>query len=359
MFNKHKDKPKRRKRGGFSLIRTFISLTMICLLSLGVYSAYRSFSGIDPMKVDPQTALHSLLSSQSTLDAIGGLLSFSPKKLIPDSVPLSNGLSMSSSSAPSVQAASSSQPAVKSTPKPSLDFTFAVMSDSHNDLDDLKKALAQSKAGGAQFVIGLGDYTDVGTIVELTNTKKQFDASGMTYYSIPGDHDLWDSRTKGFDPLTYYHSVFGANYQSFTFRNVEFLMMDNSDNYTGISTKEGQFIDDTLNKLSSSKPKLSLAFVSTPLYHPSSDHYMGKVTPALTQQASDLAHKLKTRGFSEVFAGDTHFYSHYTDPKEDMSMTAIGAITRDRNIQAPRFVMVDVYTDGSYNITDTEVAPKP
>jgi len=36
-------------------------------------------------------------------------------------------------------------------------------------------------------------------------------------------------------------------------------------------------------------------------------------------------------------------------------MTVVGALTSTRNTQAPRFAVVDVYDDGSYNVKDQEI----
>ncbi len=81
---------------------------------------------------------------------------------------------------------------------------------------------------------------------------------------------------------------------------------------------------------------------------------MGKVEPKLKDQANYFTNLFKTNNFSESLAGDTHYFASYIEPKNNLHMSAVGAITATRNLQTSRYVMVEVYTDGSYNITDTE-----
>lgn len=336
-----------RRRRGAGPLRTMLSLFMLIVLSAGLYSAYKSFSGIDPLKLSPKGTIKSLLSSDTAYNLINGILSFNPKSLTVANNP-THQVYPASSQTPAA-------PAPRPTPKPVLAFRFAVVADSENDNDDLLKALTQAKSAGAQLVIGLGDWTQVGTVEELSNTKTGFDKAALNYYLIPGDHDLWDSRNRNLSPTYDYNQVFGKDYSSFTFQNSHFLLIDNSDNYHGVGGEQLQFIQNDLETSSGNNPKSTFVFVSTPTYHPSSDHVMGGIEPKLHGQAVFLDNLFKKEKVSEVFGGDTHFYSAYTDPATALHMTAVGAITAYRNLQGPRYALVDVYADGSYNIQDTEV----
>jgi hypothetical protein len=82
---------------------------------------------------------------------------------------------------------------------------------------------------------------------------------------------------------------------------------------------------------------------------------MGKVTPKLTSQAEHLITSFKRAGVDLVFSADTHFYSKFKEPKNELNMMTVGALTSDRNPQAPRFAMVDILEDGSYNTREVEV----
>lgn len=357
---REEEAPRRRKKkfGPYGIFRMFLSLLMMGVLFLGVYSAYKSFSGTDPLQLNPQSLLENAVGSDMSYKILNGVLSFSPHSVLGHQIgPDAGSLSLS---APVETPAQSASPGVVvqlpvPVSKPTLNFTFAIVADTHNDNDDLKEALKQAKNAGAKFVLGLGDFTDVGTVAELSSAKQQFDASGLSYYVIPGDHDLWDSRNRGLDPLTDFKSVFGQSYQSLVYSNTGFVMINNSDNYTGVDSDQMDWIHEQLQKISANHQKLIFVFASTPLYHPSSDHYMGKVTPSLRAQADALISLLSQYHTAEVFAGDTHFYYRYTEPKTNLKMTAVGAVTNSENLEEPRFTLVDVYSDGSYNIKDTEI----
>ena len=82
---------------------------------------------------------------------------------------------------------------------------------------------------------------------------------------------------------------------------------------------------------------------------------MGKVTPSLKNQAAHLIDIFKKNGVDEVFAADTHYFTRYTEPTMNLKMTTSGAVTSDRNPQTPRFIMVDVFENGTYQVKETEV----
>ena len=105
------------------------------------------------------------------------------------------------------------------------------------------------------------------------------------------------------------------------------------------------------------QPEINVIFVflHEPLYHPSSSRVMGKVTEKLKPEAKKLIKILKDGGVREVFAGDIHFFTRYTEPETGLSMTTIGALTSQRNTQESRFGLVTVYEDGRYEVEDVEI----
>lgn len=347
---KRNDFPKRRRRG-VGAHRILMSMVMITILGLGVLQALKGFSGIDPLKISPQSLGKNILSSDSAYNFLTGLLTFSPKNLgsvLPSQKKgtVSSGVEDNSSSV---------EPTPKPTPRPQLLFSFALLADSHTDIPDLQKAVSQINETNPNFVIGLGDYSDVGTVDELRNTKKQFDLLKEPYYILPGDHDLWDSLNKGLKAGANFNAVFGQSYQAFTYQNIGFLLIDDSNNYDGIDKAQAEWINSELQMLKGQHLKDIFVFTHIPLYHPSSDHVVGKADPDLVKQADYFIDLFKKQGVSEVIAGDIHFFSQYTEPKTGLKMTTIGAVTSDRNLELPRFATVDVYSDGSYNIKDTQI----
>ncbi len=343
MFGKKEEQYRRRKGGGIlGIFQLLLSLFMFVVLGFGLYLAYRNFSGYDPLKLDPQSIIKSVVASDSAYKLVTSLLSFSPDKSLANKIP---GLKKNSLT-------------ISNTPQNhgEIKFKFAVVADSHRDYQILQKALSQAKAADVKFIIGMGDFSDVGTIDELVNTKRQFDIVNIPYYVTPGDHDLWDSRNQKKSAEGNFLQVFKTPaYQSFSYSGVRLLIFDDSDDYLGLDSVQLQWVEDQVQRVTSEKPQLFFVFADTPLYHPSSDHVMGRVKPKLKDQADHLLSIFQKSGADEIFSADTHFYSRYFDPVTKLKITTVGAITSDRNPQSPRFAMVDVYTDGSYNVEEVEV----
>jgi predicted phosphodiesterase len=348
MFSKHK-KHTRRSNPLLGLFRLLLSLIIFAVLVGGAYSAYKQFSGVDPLKLSPQ-AIVGLFTKEKALDSFFGLLSLDFKKYIPGN----SGESAEEDSIKGIESdEDESQSQAPTPPKKQALFKFTLIADSHNSNPLLHKALLQNSKD-SKFIIGLGDYTDIGTITELESAKKELDSNGLRYFVIPGDHDLWDSRDKQKGPLFNYTQVFGKSYQSFDYQGVKFILLDNSDDYSGVSGTQLDWLKKELDDKNQIW-KAKLVFVHTPIYHPSSAHTMGWVTPELKTQAKNLKTVLKNGGVAEVFSGDIHFFSRYSDPDTNLSMTTVGAVTEQRNVQLPRFAIATVYTDGSLDVDDIEI----
>lgn len=346
MFRKNEENTRRKGFSPLIIFRLILSLIMFAILGLGAYQAFTHFSGTDPTKVDPRAAAVSFVLSDEVLSTVKSVLGFEiPKEEIEKKV-LSVGVKNTEK-----DHVEESEPIQSKN----LLLKFALVADSHNDNENLKKALNQAKGEGAKFVIGVGDYSDVGTIEELQKAKSVFDSAGIPYYVTAGDHDLWDARDKGFSAAERFIKVFGTPYQSFGDSDIRFVIVFNSDNYGGVDAFQMNWLEDELRRVRESNPKQILVFLHEPLNHPSSDRVMGKSNQKIRKQAEYLAGLFKESGVEGVFAGDTHFFTRYKDPRTDLPMTVVGALTRARNTQAPRFAMVDVFEDGSYNISDVEI----
>lgn len=332
------------------IFRFFLSLTIFLVLALLLYQALTYFSGasletpqqmILKIKENPKGEILKIFSLEQAQNMVYDLVKLDlpnfgqDKFLTPTSFPIT-------------------------TPEPTINsgtsiLKFAILTDSHNDNANLKKALSIAREQGAKFVIGLGDYTATGTNSELQATKEVFDNFGLPYYSTAGDHDLWDSRDKAQVAPANYTRSFGSPYQTFTDSNIRFIIVYNSDNYEGIDAMQMNWLENVLADIESNRPKNTFVFLHEPLYHPTSDRFMGKTKEKIKLQAQRLVEVLKTAGVNEVFAGDVHAYSRYIEPKSALKMTTVGALTTERNLQPPRFVMVDVLDSGSYNVEDVQI----
>lgn len=335
MFGRKKHQGRRSTNIVFVMFRLVLSIIMFTLLLGGVYSAYKHFSGYDPLKLDPKSVLNQasigILSSFKLTEGISGKL---PQKVLGQDV--------------------NNQPVI---PASKLLFKFLLIADAHSDMGNLRKALVQAKKDFPyiQFIVGLGDYTEVGTLAELNAAKKEFDASGLRYFLLPGDHDLWDSRDKGLSPDANFRQIFGPTYQSFSFNNFKFMLLYNSDNYVGMGADQLDWVSMELDRAKTERNRGILVFVHEPLYHPSSDHIVGRVEKKLKHEATSLIHTLAEAKVKKVFAGDIHFFSQYNEPETKLEMVTIGAVTIERNPQSPRFGIVSVFDNGASSVEDVEI----
>ena len=345
MFGKQRHHRKRSGNIFFVIFRLVLSVVMFAVLFGGMYAAFKYFSGFDPLKLDPEAVLKNLLSARTPQQFIAALPELKlDKKILGESLEKKTQDALTQKD----EGTSSSQNVL---------FKFLLIADSHNDNINLKKALIQAKDNNPdlKFIIGLGDYSSVGTPLELQSAKKVLDASGLRYFLTSGDHDLWDCRNRNLIPQACFSGVFGPPFQSFAFENFEFLLLDNSDDYKGIEEKERKWIDNELERIKNNPGRGIFVFLHEPLFHPSSEHIMGKLEPALKEQAKDLMFALKEAGVKKVFAGDLHFFSQYNEPVTNLSMATIGAISTERNPQVPRYAVVSVLEDGSTQISDIEI----
>lgn len=308
---------------------------MFAVLLGGIYSAYKHFSGLDPFKLDPQAVVSELVGQDITKQINQKVLG---KKSQPATIQ------------PSLENLTKQ---VTKTSKPA--FNFLMVADSHSDNGNLKKALVQAKDQDPQFVIGLGDYTDVGTVDELKAAKQEFDSSGIRYFLLPGDHDLWDCRNRSQPPNCNFREVFGPSYQSFIHDNFYFILLYNSDNYLGLGEEQLTWLDRELQKAKDSQARGIYVFVHEPLFHPSSDHVMGRVEKKLKTEAKNLLWTLKNEGVSQIFAGDIHYFTKSLEPETNLTLVTVGALTSQRNAQAPRYAIAEVFEDGSIQVEDVEI----
>jgi len=192
-------------------------------------------------------------------------------------------------------------------------LTIALLADSHNSNDNLQKALAIAKEKGSNYVIHLGDLSNVGTTAELTFAKDLLDQSGLKYYVIPGDHEYYVSEWNGKPSIDNFSSLFGDA--------IDWLVLDDGSVKSKFQN-ESEFL-----------------FLHEPLYP------LGK--------NDELLEKVRKSKIKAVIAGDTHFSSKTKDPIRDtLTHINIGSLADERNLQSPRFSILRVYEDGEYNLEE-------
>lgn len=226
----------------------------------------------------------------------------------------------------------------------------ALVADSHNENDLLEKALRQVGGVGVNFVIGLGDYTNLGTIDELKGAKEVFDRSGLVYYLTAGDRDGWQSRNNNSSESNFF-KVFNSQIRVIDKERVQFILIDNSDIYKGIDSGSWSLLAGSLDK----EAKLKFVFAHKTPYHPQSSHIMGEDSRLVSSQAERLMVMLQDKNADGFFSGDLHFFAKFQTPDKSVKISTIGAIASERNFQGPRFGLLTIFDDYSWEVEDVEI----
>lgn len=209
---------------------------------------------------------------------------------------------------------------------------FAVMADVHSDWANLGKALSKAREQGVALVIIAGDLTDLGKEEELVKAKAILDQAGLTYYLVPGNHDLWFGEKIKADLFS---KVFGLRYQSFKNGKTKFILVDNGSSRFGSSEEQWQWL---VGEIKECRIFYCLVFTHMPLNHGTSKHIMGEDNPKAASQAAKLVKLLVENEVRKLFVGHLHYQSSYQI--DGLSTTIVGAVTDQRNYQTPRFMSV-------------------
>ncbi|OGC49985.1 hypothetical protein A2716_02950 [candidate division WWE3 bacterium RIFCSPHIGHO2_01_FULL_40_23] len=223
---------------------------------------------------------------------------------------------------------------------------IALLSDSHNDNDNLASAITKSTDIGAQAIVFLGDYTSVGSLDELKKAKEAMDTSTLPYYSVPGDHDLWKS-----EGSLNFTSVFGQRYGSLAINGVKLILIDNSDNEIGVDKDQLKWFSEELESVDGNVQ--TFVFMSNPLYNSDGFKLMGENNEAVSDQAALLLSLIRSSSVKAVLAGDNHRSDKVLDPERDtLTHIVVGALTKERNLQTPRFDILTVYENGEHRVSE-------
>lgn len=218
---------------------------------------------------------------------------------------------------------------------------FAIMSDIHSDWKNFKEALEKAKegfGGNGGFVIVTGDLTTLGLKSELIEAKKILDESGLKYFVVPGNHDVWWGRKYKKDV---WKEIFGKSFQSFLDDGVKFILINNGDGEGGLEGFGGVGQKKWLEEEAEECLRIyCLVFMHMPLNHPNSLHIMGEDNTKIASEAGQIKELFVKDQIREIFAGHLHFSSSYE--LEGLKTTVVGAVTSDRNTQSPKFMTVEV-----------------
>jgi predicted phosphodiesterase len=199
---------------------------------------------------------------------------------------------------------------------------IAVMADIHSDSEELEIMLNKAKNNGVEMVIVAGDLTNEGKSNELIKVKKALDGVNIKYAVVPGNHEY---------DLDLFKSVFGKNYQSIKIGEIKLILIDNS-YWKGFDEVQKSWI---INEVSGCQMVVCLAIMHKPLNNMFSTHVMGENNKKAASEAVWLRDLLISAGVKQIEAGHLHYASSYE--LEGIRTDIVGAISRDRNTQTPRY----------------------
>jgi len=342
MVKKRKKKEKRSKIKDFfkKFLKSIFAIVLISSLILAISLLIKGFSNTD------SKGFYNILSKLITRNDI---------KKKEDVKEVSSG----------TQGSANSKIYTEKNPKGNVVLKICLISDIHQDEESLKKALEKVKQTGCKSIIVIGDITNYGDIESLRKIRNILDNAGIDYYAIPGDHDLAESVS-----VNNFNNVFGINYHMVEFSGIKFLIVDNSPNFTVMSSVERMWFENNIDK--SDFVVLSQPLFTDGLNPPFNSIYMGsmvtvpedvgmrKMQDSVKESGKEMLDIIeKNKNIKAVFAGEHHRSSEIVDSKRnDLRHYVVGAVTSTINdlpqnlIQTPRFSLLSVYDSGDFVVED-------
>ncbi len=237
------------------------------------------------------------------------------------------------------------EPIVKSNDKEVAGRIF-IVSDTESDWQTFERFVLFLGTSDSKpdAIIHLGDITSLGVKDDFREFKDLVDRTSIDFHFVPGDRDLWKS--SGPDN---FKATLGTNYKVFTLLGQQILLIDNSNEYEGIDEEQFKFIDEHLGSS-------DFVFLHNPIFFNNS--VLGMMRKGMGQYSSDvegqrleLLSKIRASNVKATFAGDQHFFSSTPDDGSDALVHfIIGALTIDRNLEAPNYGALNIYVDGTYDV---------
>ena len=214
---------------------------------------------------------------------------------------------------------------VKVLPTPTIvekKVKIAIMADVHSDEEELRRMLAKAKEAQVEMVVIAGDLTINGKIAELGKVKMVLDESGLNYEVIPGNHEYSSEN---------FNNFFGKDYQSVKTGEVKLILINNAYK-NGLGEEQTEWIK---GEVAECQVSVCLAIMHKPLNNFFSAHVMGEGNEEVAEEANWLRKLLIDNGVKQIEAGHLHYASSYE--LEGIRTDIVGAISRERNTQSPRY----------------------
>lgn len=189
-------------------------------------------------------------------------------------------------------------------------YIFAVCGDNRTvgiDNGTMDRIVQSARSMGAAFMVDTGDVTDGGTTDELVRYRDFTEASGLRFYTVPGNHDVGKGGVSNA-----YSNVLGATYFSFDFGGDHFVVLDNADDKTGMDDAETAWMEADL--AANRDKKHQFVFAHIPIASPTLDssHVSGEGGAAGLKSGQHLAQVAEnTANIADLFFGHIHAYIPY------------------------------------------------
>lgn len=224
--------------------------------------------------------------------------------------------------------------------------TVFLISDTENDFVTMTKFSDILIQDSPDALLHTGDITSFGVMSNLEQVRDLFSRYEGQVFFVPGDRDIYKSGDR-LGSLNNFNEVFGENYRFVEIEGIGFLLIDNSSEYGGIDAKQYKFIDENMDKA-------DFVVLHNPLYYEDTifpGKGMGQFSDEVDKQRLDLLDKIRNSNVKAVFAGDQHIFSESFDPVDfDLNHYIVGAMSKDRSLEGPSFVVLTLYSDGDYSV---------
>ena len=231
---------------------------------------------------------------------------------------------------------------VKPQPKQKL-MVVGLISDTESDFENTQKALDYFKKAKVDMVIHLGDMTSLGVEEDFKRFYDLFKDSGLEFYSVPGDRDLWKSHG-----MSNFQKFFGDGFNVIKYDNVKLLLINNADEYSKIDNNQWQFISNNIKDS-------DFVFFHNPIFNNKSfilgSKGMGDYDLEVDEQRKELLKLVRSNKVLSTFAGDQHVFSESVDTeKPSLNHYVIGSANSKRAIGHPSFSLLTIYIDKDYYV---------
>lgn len=224
-----------------------------------------------------------------------------------------------------------------------MDVLF--VSDLEDDFANLEQFVSTANNLNPDIIFVLGDISALGVRENLEKSKEIFSGLNSEVFYIPGDRDLWKS-----SGLNNFKTVFGDSYQVIERNGVKFLLVDNANEYEGISVAQMEFIKSNISST-------DYILMHNPIYFNKS--ILGMMGKGMGQYSIDVDHQREellelvrsSEAVKATFAGDQHSFSVSEDEeKASLNHVVIGSLNTERSLDSSNFGYMKIYEDKSFYI---------